>query len=265
MKATDARRALSGTGTLSWALILPSVTLWVLSLAVPALAQSDPAGSAADTIPPEYNAEPQLQGDNTPNPEDQSPILKADENSIPSKPSIPLSEPSRLTFGDRLTLYRRSIFSPEIIVGPAVGGALSQLRNDPPEWRQGAAGYGRGAGSGLARNIIARTISFGFAAADGEDPRYIRSEESETWARVRHAIVWTFVTRNQSGTRMPAFSRWVGAYGAAFAVNNWYPSRENNSNHALKMGTSSIASSVAFHILSEFWPNLRKTIHFKPQ
>jgi hypothetical protein len=267
-------------------LIVCSMALGMLFLLAPAFAQSDLATAApaaqesavaAPAENPENNAAaPATQDDNSAQretqraepeaqgakPEEQAPpILKSDQYSIPGKPSIPLSENPRLTFGDRAVLYRRAIFSPEILVGPAFAAAINQWRNEPPEWQQGGIGYGRRFGSGLARNIMSRTIASGFAAADGEDPRYIRSEDSGVWARTQHAIVWTFLTRRGSGTVMPAFSRFVGAYGAAFAANNWYPSGENNTTHAIRMGSTAIASSVGFHILAEFWPDIKRAIH----
>ena len=255
--------------------LLTMLTLGVTFISVPASAQSEQTGSPGIANQAGVAATPQekkdnspapgAQTDNAPKPDAQRPTLTSDANSIPGKPSISLSEPSRLTFGDRVSLYTGSIFTPEILVGPALGAGLGQLRNDPGEWRQGMAGYGRRFGSGLARNVISRTVAFGFAAADGEDPRYIRSEESGIWARTRHAIAWTFITRNQNGTRMPAFSRVAGAYAAAFAANNWYPSSENNTNHALRMGSSALATSVGFHIFSEFWPDIRRALHFKSQ
>ena len=264
MKTTNPWRVLRAIDTSNRRLVVSSLAVWVLFFVIPVFAQSGHAAEdIANPTSPEAMVGSEAQDGNTPNQEaqEQSPILKSDENSIPGKPSIFLSESSRLTFGDRLSLYRRSVFTPEIFVGPAFAAGVNQLRNDPPEWMEGGVGYGRRFGSGLARNVISRTIVFGFAAADGEDPRYIRSEGGGFGARTRHAIAWTFITRNQSGARMPAFSRIVGAFGAGFAANNWYPSRENNTAHALRMGSTALASSVGFHILSEFWPDIKKTIH----
>src|SRR6516225_5675680 len=83
-------------------------------------------------------------------------------------------------------------------------------RDTPPEWGQGADAYGIRFASGFGRSVISRTIAFGVAAVDREDPRFVPSNESGIWRRTRHAIVGTFVSRAPTGGSMPAFSRFVG-------------------------------------------------------
>src|SRR5690349_10014247 len=91
-------------------LIFTIVTLWVSFLVVPASAQngmatSDSSGKQAVVTPSpqEHAGTPaaKTQSENTPKPDDQRPTLTSDGTAIPSKPSISLSEPSGLTFGDR--------------------------------------------------------------------------------------------------------------------------------------------------------------------
>jgi hypothetical protein len=167
---------------------------------------------------------------------------------------------SRLTFSERLRIYGHAFIAPESLLGPVFGAGISQLDDEPPEWRQGAEGYGRRVASGMGRSIIARTITFGFAAADGEDPRYTRSTDRGIMARTEHAVVWTFVART-GDTRIPAFSRFAGYFGAGFIANAWYPESRSNTAHALERSSTALASSVGFHVLKEFWPDIAKVLH----
>ena len=60
-------------------------------------------------------------------------------------------------------------------------------RDTPPEWGQGADAYGIRFASGFGRSVISRTIAFGVAAVDNEDPRFVPSNESGIWRRTRRA------------------------------------------------------------------------------
>jgi hypothetical protein len=159
-----------------------------------------------------------------------------------------------LTLGDRFTIYRQGVLRPYSLLGPAFGAGLGQWEDEPPEWGQGAKGYGRRIASGMSRQLISETIRFGFAAVDGEDPRYHRSQDTGVWKRAQHAIVETFTSETASGGRIPAYSRFAGTYGAAFISNAWYPDSRATAGWALRRGSTALASSVGFHIFEEFLP-----------
>jgi hypothetical protein len=169
----------------------------------------------------------------------------------------------RLTLGDRFHIYVHSVASLESVFEPAFAAGISQWGNEPPEWGQGVAGYGRRFASGYGRSFISHTIRFGFAALDGEDPRFLPSDEGGVWHRMRHAVVGTFVSRTESGSQMPAFSRFAGIYGAAFISNSWYPESRANTTHALERGSTTLASSIGWNIIREFWPDMRRAFQHK--
>jgi hypothetical protein len=159
-----------------------------------------------------------------------------------------------LTLGDRFTIYRKAVLRPYSLVGPAFGAGIGQWEDEPPEWGQGAKGYGRRIASGMSRHLISETIRFGFAAVDGEDPRYHPSQDTGVWKRTEHAIVETFTSETPSGGRIPAYSRFAGTYGAAFISNAWYPDSRATAGWALRRGSTALASSVGFHLFEEFLP-----------
>jgi hypothetical protein len=199
---------------------------WILCLVVPAVAHGqDPRASLPDA--PSPNA------------------------SVGTPPRVDHS----LTFGERARIYERSVFNPETIIGPAFAAGINQWRNQPPGWYQGAEGYGRRFGSGVGRDVIGRTIGFGFAAVDGEDPRYFRSENRSVWVRTRHAIVSTFVSPTASGRHIPAFSHFAGTYGAAFISNAWYPDNQATAAYAARRGSTAMGVSIGLNLLREFVPH----------
>lgn len=186
--------------------------------------------------------------------------------SLPTAPSPSqelVSSPNQtdhsLTFGRRARILGHDLFNPETIIGPAFGAGIGQWEDEPPGWRQGAEGYGKRFGSGLARHAIGETIQFGFAAVDGEDPRYFLSEDRSFWGRAKHAIASTFVSQTGSGRRIPAFSRFAGTYGSAFISNEWYPANRATASYAARRGSTALAASIGFHLLREFSPFFRHT------
>ena len=206
-------------------------------------AQQNGGGAVVGQNPDEHS----LAGSNAQEP---------DQTTLPNAPSaaaryVPASE---LTLGDRFAIYRHTILRPYSIVGPAFGAGIGQAENEPPEWGQGSKGYGKRLASGMTRHMISETIRFGFAAADGEDPRYHRSDDTGFWPRAQHAIVETFTSETAGGRRIPAFSRFAGTYGAAFIANSWYPESRATTGYALRRGSTALASSVGFHLFQEFMP-----------
>jgi len=238
--------------SLCQSLILNSLlALCTILFAGPAFAQ---IGSAADPTGSGLSA----AGENPGIQQSESSSLDDHEKSaIPDAPSASQhlnSSGNSLTFGERSRIYAHSIFRPYTLVGPALGAGIGQAENEPPEWGQGGEGYAHRFASGVGRHVIAETIRFGVAAVDGEDPEYHRSGETGVWPRAKHVIVETFTSQTSSGTRIPAFSRFAGIYGAAFISNMWYPDSRATTGWALRRGSTALGASVGFHLFEEFLP-----------
>jgi hypothetical protein len=184
---------------------------------------------------------------------------------LPDAPDRPPFEARRMTLGERFQLYRRSITNPDAALSPAFGAALAQASNQPPEWGQGASGFGTRLASGYGRLVISRTIRFGVAALDHEDPRFNPSNERGFLRRFRKSSVDYVMPHTDRGSRIPAFSRFAGAYGAAFLANAWYPESRANAGHALIRGSTSLAANYAWHVFREFWPDIKKAIRHRKE
>jgi hypothetical protein len=62
---------------------------------------------------------------------------------------------------------------------------------------------------------------------------------------------------------MPAYSRIVGAYTAAFVANSWYPARESNARYALYRGSTALASNIVWQLFREFWPDVQHQLQHR--
>ena len=228
-KCLKTRRPFISVGTIA----IQAVILCVVGVGRPALGQQSEAAApvgqmnnGAETMAPHGECGgPALCGQ-----QDQT------GSSLPNAPSAYPRWPAKvnsLTFGDRARIYRQALIRPYTLLGPALGAGIGQWEDEPPEWGPASDGYARRFASGVGRSVIAETIRFGVAAADGEDPRYHRSQESGVWNRTRHVIAETFTSETVNGTRIPAYSRFAGIYGAAFISNAWYPESRATTGYAL--------------------------------
>jgi len=166
-----------------------------------------------------------------------------------------------LTFAVRWRTYEHSYLSPETDIGPILGAAFNQAIDYPRGWGRTGGAFGRRVGSLYGQDIISRTIRFGVATADREDPRFYPSNETGLWKRTKHAILETIMSKTPDGGEMPAFSRFVGLYGAAAIANTWEPTGFRGAAHIVENGSIALAGSVGWHIFAEFLPDIRNRLH----
>ena len=172
----------------------------------------------------------------------------------PSATRLVYSPANSMKLEDRLRAYSDASSRPDTVLGVALSG-LSQLETEPQRWKGGGAGYKYGMAAGISRQAVSESIRVGLAAFDGEDPRYHRSEDTSVLGRARHAIVGTFTSERADGSLMPAYSRFAGAYGAAFVSNAWYTDPRANASWAMRRGSSAFVSTIGLHLLQEFAPH----------
>jgi hypothetical protein len=180
--------------------------------------------------------------------------------SLPDTPSAMMlvySPLSPQTLQTRFKAYSETSLQPYSVIAAAISG-MTQLNAGPAQWNQGARGYGYRVASGVSQHAIAESMRLGLAALDGEDPRYHRSEDTSVLGRARHAFVETFTSQTADGSRMPAYSRFVGAYGSAFASTAYDP-YSRSAGWAMRRGSTAIASSIGLNLLQEFAPRNKYT------
>src|SRR5215468_7441892 len=100
-----------------------------------------------------------------------------------------------LTGKERFYLYLNQTFvPPEAYLGPLFSSAVDLINHDPPEWKLGAAGYGRRFALRFGTNFAQNSIMTLGAAALHEEPRYISSSSKGFFPRSGHALLFTLVT-----------------------------------------------------------------------
>jgi hypothetical protein len=179
------------------------------------------------------------------------------EEVLPSAPSATHPQPgltySRPTEKTKLHNYLFDMVGPNPIVGAALAAGINQWDGAPPEWRQGAEGYGKRFVSNFAIAGVSTTTRYALAKAFHEDTLYYRCECKGFFPRMEHAVISTFTSRRgDDGHRVFSVPALVAPYaGTMTAVYGWYPSRYG-AKDAFRMGNYSILGYMGGNIALEF-------------
>ena len=159
----------------------------------------------------------------------------------------------RPTERTKVNNYVFDAFGPYPLAGAAFAAGIGQLGNAPPEWGQGAEGFGKRFGSDFAIEAVGTTTRYGLAEAFKDDTLYYRCECTGPFLRLRHAVISTLTgRRGQDGHRVFSFPALIAPYaGSMTAVYGWYPDRFG-AKDAFRMGNYSLLGYVGGNIALEF-------------
>jgi hypothetical protein len=165
-------------------------------------------------------------------------------------PDLTYTRPTQKT---KLRNYVFDTFGPYPIAGAAFAAGIEQASNAPPEWQQGAEGYGKRIGSAFGIAAVSTTTRYGLAQAFREDTLYYRCECKGLYPRFRHALISTLTARRgEDGHRVFSLPALIAPYaGTMTAVYAWYPGRYNGKD-ALRMGTYAMLGYVGGNVALEF-------------
>jgi hypothetical protein len=177
-----------------------------------------------------------------------SPAVSA--STTPAQPDLTYFRPTQKT---KLRNYAFDAFGPYPITGAALAAGIGQTYNSPPEWNQGAEGYGRRIGSAFGIAAVSTTTRYGLAQTFREDTLYYRCECEGIFPRFRHAVISTLTARRgEDGHSVFSFPALIAPYaGAMTAVYAWYPDRYNGKD-ALRMGNYAMLGYVGGNVALEF-------------
>ena len=168
----------------------------------------------------------------------------------PAQPGQLYARPTEKT---KLRNYLFDAFGPYPMVGAALTAGFGQMSNSPPEWKQGAEGYGKRFGSDFAIAAISNTARYALAEALKEDTLYYRCDCKGVLPRLKHAVISTLTARRgEDGHLVFSIPGLVGPYaGTMAAVYGWYPGRYDAMD-ALRMGNYNLLAHVGGNIALEF-------------
>jgi hypothetical protein len=166
-----------------------------------------------------------------------------------------------LTVKEKLAYDWRHLFDPEHVVFAAIGAGVDQLRERPGEWGDGWDAYGTRFASHIGYYITQRSIMFPVQAVDHEDARYFPSNSKTYKGRLGHALLHTVWRHNDSGSMMPAYSEFLGDYGAAAVSRLWWPQRFHTASAIFIAGSDTVLVDAGINVFHEFTPDIKRWLH----
>jgi hypothetical protein len=157
-----------------------------------------------------------------------------------------------LTASGRAKLYVSGLINSFSFVESAAGAGFGQWRDRPPEWRQGAAGYGRRFASSFAQHATGETLKFGLASLLHEDNRFVPSGRTKLPSRLLYALESTFQSRDDNGQRQVSYSNLGSLAGASLLSRTWQPKSTGGAgNGAVAFGIS-VVFAAGVNVAHEF-------------
>src|SRR5262249_26624349 len=132
--------------------------------------------------------------------------------------------------------------------------------NSPPEWGQGAAGYGRRLANNLAYNVARNTITYGLSSATHEDTRYFASGKVANRSRIAHALQSPVMARHEDGRDSFSFSNTAGIVGAKLMALTWAPPSWRTPGSVATGMAWSYGGTAALNLVREYVPDLIRRI-----
>jgi hypothetical protein len=158
-----------------------------------------------------------------------------------------------LTQRERNKLFVKDLFQPFSLVESAASAGFGQWRDRPPEWRQGAAGYGRRFASAFGQHITQETLKFGLASVLHEDNRYVPSGRTGVVSRVLYAMESTFQSRDDNGQRQVSYSNIGSLAGASLISRTWQPASSGSAGDGAVSFGVSVAFAAGMNVAREFF------------
>jgi hypothetical protein len=245
-----------------------AIAIASLFLALPALAQQDPAPAQQ----PASSQQQSKQGE--PGKEDKN--KSQAEQTGTSKDRLFFTLPNFLTVenagqipplttGQKFKVVARSSF--DYVEFPWYGflSGISQAENSEPGYGQGAAGYGKRYGAAFADGTIENFwTSAIFPSVLHQDPRFFQLGKGGFWHRTGYAVSRIFVTRSDSGNSQFNTSEIVGsALAAGISTYSYHPHADRTLSNSLSVWGSQIGYDTITIVVKEFWPDIRRKISRK--
>jgi hypothetical protein len=183
---------------------------------------------------------------------------------LPTNTVTDSSSAHPVTTRGKFRLFMKDKTDPFTIGWVAFEAGIAQANNDFPGYGQGAPGYGKRFGAGMADETASGFFgTFLFPSLLHQDPRYYRLGSGPFKKRLGHALIRPVLTHKDSGGRAFNWSGTLGSVATSSLSNAYYPEE----NRRVSTTFSRVAMSVPFRMIdelvNEFGPDLEKKIFGK--
>jgi len=147
------------------------------------------------------------------------------------------------------------------VLGTAAGAGLGMAMNTNSGYGQGAEGYFKRWGAGMAFSASNQLIgTYAIASLAHQDPRYFVENSGNFKESVRYAVTRVFVARYDDGHTGANWAQILGPLGAAGLANTYLPSNNRTAGHTFENYGISLGIAAGVNVLREYWPHINKKL-----
>ncbi len=178
---------------------------------------------------------------------------------IPTYKITESKTPTRLTSREKFKIVVQDTTDPYTVGFIAFTAGLAQASNDMSGYGQGAQGYAKRFGAGMADQASAGFFGgFLFPSLLHQDPRYYRQGSGPFKRRFAHALIRPVVTYKDSDGNAFNWSGLLGGLAASGLANAYYPPEGRGVGKTFSRVAMGLPFSVIDHLVDEFGPDLEK-------
>lgn len=163
--------------------------------------------------------------------------------------------------------YRSQLFTGSALFGAAFFGGIAMLRHDPPEWPQGAQGFGWQFGTRYTQGMVKSTATYVVGAIFKEDPRPLPPEnpscagndkyrQTRFWPRLGDSLLRVVWTQRDDCSHGISYSHLAGSLASGFVGMAWRPAQQNTVGEAFRQSASGLGGYFANSVFAEFQGDL---------
>src|SRR5215471_21556689 len=166
-----------------------------------------------------------------------------------------------LALKDKFWLATQDSFDYTSFILAGMLAGVGQARNSTPEFRQGAAGFGRYYWHSFADQAVGNYLTEAIVpAVTREDPRYYTRGHGGFFRRTGYALSRLLITRTDSGGRTFNFSEIIGNGAGAGVSNLYYPQQERTWTKTGQKWLLQVGIDGVFNVAKEFWPDIDRAV-----
>ncbi len=146
-----------------------------------------------------------------------------------------------------------------------VSAAYGQAIDSPEGYGQGAEGYGKRFGSGMARDASGNLFgTFAIASILHEDPRFYVRKNLSFAQSVKYSAVRLAITRGDSGKRVVNYAGLLGPLAGEALANTYFPEGSRDISSTLIRYASDLGWRFGGNLTRQYWPSINRKLRLVP-
>jgi hypothetical protein len=155
--------------------------------------------------------------------------------------------------------FLENAFSPGTMAKFSLGTLYDQATVEVPTWGSGRNGLWKRAELRMGGLLVRTAAEYGVARLRETDPGYTRCRCKGFGPRSKHAILAEFVEKHADGSLAAPVARFTGI-ATAVAVTTPFMGAHADTAGAVNHVGILVGTDVGFNMLTEFWPEIKRTL-----